>query len=135
MKAITFIKHIEKFLASKSFKIYKCHSEDEARNSIKKLIKIKKWPCFFFKSDTFGEKSLEQFYNQSDTIIRSKFDDIGIIKQNIRPNKRTLNRFFKKITNLKKDKKWEKQDLIKEFQKILPDFKPDNISKSLEEKM
>ena len=35
---------------------FECESEDEARDRCSELIQQKKWPCYFFKSDTTGEK-------------------------------------------------------------------------------
>ena len=36
-------------------------NEEEARNKCAELIKDKKWPCYFFDSDTTGEKDFEEF--------------------------------------------------------------------------
>ena len=37
-----------------------CENEDEARQSIEALYKEGKWPCYFFESDTTGEKDFEE---------------------------------------------------------------------------
>jgi FlaA1/EpsC-like NDP-sugar epimerase len=37
-------------------------SEDEARDRAAELIAVKRWPCYFFASDTTGEKDFEEFF-------------------------------------------------------------------------
>ena len=39
-----------------------CESEEEARARVSELLPRKKWPVFFFKSDTAGEKDFEEFF-------------------------------------------------------------------------
>jgi FlaA1/EpsC-like NDP-sugar epimerase len=53
------------YLREKGFEPFECKSENEARDNAEKLIANKQWPCYFFKSDTTGEKDFEEFYTNN----------------------------------------------------------------------
>ena len=57
----TFSEIAKKYLLSLGYEPYECKSEEEARDRSAELIKQDKWPCYFFKSDTTGEKDLKNF--------------------------------------------------------------------------
>lgn len=123
------------YLKINGFEPYIVNSEEEARRLANKLIKEKKWPCFFFTSDTTGEKNEEEFYTNKETIDLDKFKNIGVIKNKIFKNDEILNKFTKQI-NLYQDKKiWLKTDLINFFKLVLPEFTHNEIGKNLDEKM
>jgi len=58
----TFSSIAEKFLAQQGYEAVPCASEEEARHRVGELIPQKKWPCYFFDSNTTGEKSFEEFH-------------------------------------------------------------------------
>ena len=58
---ITFAEIARKYLTQLGYEPFECESEEEARGRCSELIKLKKWPCYFFKSDTTGEKDFEEF--------------------------------------------------------------------------
>jgi len=58
---ITFSEIAVHYLRERGYEPYECGSEDEARDRAEELIANKQWPCYFFKSDTTGEKDLKSF--------------------------------------------------------------------------
>ena len=56
---ITFSDIAERYLRQMGYEPFLCSSEDEARDCADDLIAKKKWPCYFFKSDTTAEKILK----------------------------------------------------------------------------
>jgi UDP-N-acetylglucosamine 4,6-dehydratase len=40
----------------------------------------KKWPCYFFDSDTTGEKDFEEFYTGRELLDLERFKSIGVVK-------------------------------------------------------
>ena len=58
---ITFSELAVRFLTEKATNLI-VWSENEARDKAEDLISKKKWPCYFFKSDTTGEKEVEEFF-------------------------------------------------------------------------
>ncbi|MEO7917190.1 MAG: UDP-N-acetylglucosamine 4,6-dehydratase, partial [Dokdonella sp.] len=69
-----------RFLRSMGFEPHECASEDEARDCASELITRKKWPVYFFASDTTGEKDFEEFYTGAETLDMRRFEAIGVIK-------------------------------------------------------
>jgi len=59
---------------------YICDSEGEARERTEELIDLKKWPCYFFNSDTTGEKDFEEFYTNREVLDLVSYESVGVIK-------------------------------------------------------
>ena len=62
----TFTSIAENFLGSKGFEPYYCSDEEEARKKVDLIETEQKWPCYFFESDTSGEKPFEEFYTSNE---------------------------------------------------------------------
>jgi len=132
---ITFSDIAIKYLAQKGYEPYLCENEDEARELVNTLPKKGKWPCLFTTSDTTGEKDFEEFFTEAETLDMSRFENLGIIKNDPVFNEEKLNLFEKQINVFKQHLSWSKEDIIKEFLKIIPDFGHKEMGKSLDEKM
>lgn len=123
------------FLTKKGYEPHICDSEDEARYNAEYLISRGKWPCYFFKSDTSGEKSFEEFFTNSEYLDLKKFQDIGIIRLEENYNSDALIRFERKIKALKLNGRWSKQDLVEQFRLLLPNFDHLETGKNLDQRM
>ena len=77
---ITFSEIAVRYLRQHGYEPYECSSEDEARDQAEELIAKKQWPCYFFKSDTTGEKDFEEFYTEKEDLDMERFDSIGVIR-------------------------------------------------------
>ena len=44
------------------------------------FIANKKWPCYFFKSDTTGEKDFEEFFTDNEDLDMERFETVGVIR-------------------------------------------------------
>ena len=60
----TFSEIAKSYLKERGYEPYECQSENEARDKAEELIAKKRWPCYFFMSDTTGEKDFEEFYTE-----------------------------------------------------------------------
>jgi FlaA1/EpsC-like NDP-sugar epimerase len=124
-----------KYLEFRGFEPVICSSEDEARNNFPKLYKNNQWPCYFFSSDTTGEKSEEEFYTGTEQLDLYRFERIGVIKNEGLFDSNKLNNFLEQISFFKKNRNWSKQDLLNSFKQILNDFNHDEKGKFLDDKM
>jgi len=124
-----------KYLKYKGYKPYLCKDEDEARDFLQTNKQKDIYPCLFTKSDTTGEKDFEEFFTDSETLDMTRFENIGIIKNEIDFNKELLKDFEMKIRKFKQTLSWNKEDIIKEFFKILPQFAHKETGKYLDSKM
>ena len=70
----------ERFIKKLGYEPYHCSTEQEARDRTDELIDSKRWPCYFFKSDTSGEKDFEEFFTDNEILDMDRFQNLGIIK-------------------------------------------------------
>ncbi|MBH09518.1 MAG: UDP-N-acetylglucosamine 4,6-dehydratase [Candidatus Marinimicrobia bacterium] len=135
LNLISFRQIAIKYLNQLGYKPLICKSEDEARRNVHSVLKNKRWPCYFFKSDTTGEKDFEEFFTEDERIDFSRFNNIGIIKNELKFNKQKLDYFLKKVEMIKSKKNWFKKDIIQLFDEFVPNFKHIETNKYLDDKM
>lgn len=133
---ISFSDIAKRYLNSLGYEAIECSSEEEARRRMPELIVKKKWPCYFFESDTVGEKPYEEFFTDNEKLDIKKFSSIGVIKNNPSFNEKKLDSFIQKITNIS-SKNLSKNYILETFNEILPEFKNTyvNKEKDLDQKM
>jgi len=132
---ISFADIAVKYLKDLGYEAYICKDEDESRELVKTLPSKGKWPCLFTKSDTTGEKDFEEFFTNKEVLNMEKFQNLGIIKNEATYDNKKLNDFEKTIKNLKSNLLWTKEDIVKEFFKLIPDFGHKETGKYLDSKM
>lgn len=116
---------------------YVCATEDEAKARTEELIPQKKWPCYFFKTDTTGEKPFEEFYSKGDKLDCHKFKNVGIVKRNRAdaPTVLAVSDFVGFARRAKADTGVTKADYIREVKKVVPGFDHVEKNKNLDQKM
>ena len=132
---ITFAEIAQKYLRSKGFEPYLCDNEDEARDLIKKLPQQGKWPCLFTPSNTTGEKDFEEFFTSNETIDLDRFHNLGIVKNGLADNSDKLEYFLNTISEMRKQGKWTKEEIVSLFHQMIPDFGHEEKGKYLDSKM
>ncbi len=132
---ITFADIAIKYLENLGYEPYFCKDEDEAREKAKVLPDKGKWPCLFFKSDTTGEKDFEEFFTEKETLDMDRFANLGVIKNEADFDENLLNEFSETIKEMKEKQSWTKEELVKLFFKMIPDFGHKETGKYLDGKM
>lgn len=132
---ISFADIAVKYLQAKGYEPYLCKDEDEARRLVSTLPSEGKWPCLFTSSDTTGEKDFEEFFTDNEILDMERFVNLGIIKNDVNFNEELLNTFEKTIKTYKQKLFWNKEDIVKEFFKLIPDFGHKETGKYLDGKM
>lgn len=132
---ITFADIAVKYLKNLGYEPYLCQTENEARELVKTLPAQGKWPCLFTSSDTTGEKDFEEFFTDMETLDINKFENLGIIKNDALYNEDKLNNFENTIKNFKSNLSWTKEDIVKEFFTLIPNFEHKETGKFLDGKM
>ena len=125
----------KRFLDDKGYEAHECSSESDARSEAQRLIKNKKWPCYFFKSDTTGEKDFEEFYTSNEIIDLDVFENIGIIRNDLSFNQSVLKDFLDIIHDMQNRNHYTRKEIIALFNKVLPDFNHKEEGKFLDERM
>ena len=119
---ITFSEIAKSYLKERGYKPYECQSEKEARDRAEELIAKKFWPCYFFTSDTTGEKDFEEFFTDKEDLDMNRFETVGIIKNQPIFDEAKLDEFMIGIDFLREKGTWTKEDIIRLYFGILPEF-------------
>ena len=132
---ISFADIAVKYLKELGYEPHLCKDEDEARELVHTLPAEGKWPCLFTSSDTTGEKDFEEFFTDAETLDMDRFENLGVIKNEIKFDKDLLENFENAIKGFKENLEWSKEDIVKEFFKLIPDFGHKENGKYLDGKM
>ncbi|QWD70726.1 SDR family NAD(P)-dependent oxidoreductase [Polynucleobacter sp. UB-Siik-W21] len=124
-----------RFINDLGFEVYECNSEQEARNRSSELIAAGKWPCYFFKSDTTGEKAAEEFFMGHEKLDFDRFSDIGIISNQPEFDADKLEAFENGIKRIYKEGIWKKSQIVDIFKELLEEFDYQDLEKNLDQKM
>ncbi len=132
---ISFAEIAVKYLEQLGYEPYLCQNEKEARELIKTLPQQKKWPCLFTTSDTTGEKDFEEFFTDKEILDLDKFQNLGIIKNELKLENTQLQLFEQTIVGFRNSKSWTKEEIVALFHKMIPDFGHKETGKYLDSKM
>ena len=132
---ITFSEIAVRYLRERGYEPYQCKSEDEARDSAEELIANKQWPCYFFKSDTTGEKDFEEFFTEAEKIDMKRFETVGVIRNQPAFDEVKLDEFMNGIELLRSQAIWCKEDIVKLYYSLLPEFAHKETGKYLDQRM
>ena len=124
-----------RYLESLGFEPHECDSEDEARGRAAELIAAKKWPVYFFASDTTGEKDFEEFYTDAETLDMERFDNIGVILNEPAFDAGKLEYFLATIDAIRSGTTWDKPEIVALFNHMIPDFQHKETGKYLDGRM
>ena len=131
----TFSDIAERYLANLGYEPYHCSTEEEARNRSDELIASKRWPCYFFTSDTSGEKDFEEFFTEHEILDMDRFENLGVIKNDANFSSNMLDNFLEVIHGLRTQAFWEKAPIVDLFNEMIPDFDHKETGKYLDGKM
>jgi len=132
---ITFSEIAVRYLRERGYEPYECESEDEARDKAEELIANKEWPCYFFKSDTTGEKDFEEFFTNNEDLDMERFETVGVIKNQPDFDEAKLDEFMTGIETLRNKGTWTKGDIVKLYFGLLPEFAHKETGKYLDQRM
>ena len=92
-----------------------------------------KYPIYFFKTDTSGEKSYEQFYTEDEDYEINKYDSLGFVKTpKIKMFIDDVESDFKNVFN---NPNSQKSDIVAVIKKYVPDFEHIETGKNLDQRM
>jgi len=111
-----------------------CESEDEARDRARTATPDA-WPCFFFDSDTTGEKDSEEFFEPGDAVDLARFADIGVLLQPAVAGQRPAERFAQELDDLAAAGHWEKAQLVDAMRRSLAILRHHELGRSLDDRM
>ncbi|MGO2160107.1 MAG: UDP-N-acetylglucosamine 4,6-dehydratase [Vibrio toranzoniae] len=132
---ISFADIAVKYLEQLGYEPHLCDTEEEARQLVHTLPEQGKWPCLFTVSDTTGEKDFEEFFTDKEELDMSRFANLGIIKNAPLYEQKLLTLFENSISEMKGEQAWTKDQIVKLFFTMIPDFGHKETGKYLDSKM
>ncbi len=124
-----------RYLHARGFEPHECATEDEARDRAAELIAARKWPVYFFASDTTGEKDFEEFFTAAETLDMDRFDSVGVILNEPDFDAAALDRFLAEIGKIRAGATWDKPEIVALFNAMIPDFDHKETGRYLDSRM
>jgi len=124
-----------RFLENLGYTPHECANEDEARDRASELIALKRWPVYFFASDTTGEKDFEEFFTDAEVLDMERFESIGVIRNEPVFDDARLEYFLDAIQRIRGRPTWDKPELVDLFNHMIPDFAHKETGKYLDGRM
>jgi UDP-N-acetylglucosamine 4,6-dehydratase len=148
---ITFAEIAVNYLKQRGLEPHLCQTEEEARSFFNNLqyhsvtlsntksntVQQKKhqWPCLFTKSSTTGEKDFEEFFTDQETLNMDRFQNLGIIKNELENFDGPIDYFEHSMRSMKERKRWSKQEIVDLFHYMIPGFEHKEVGRYLDSKM
>jgi FlaA1/EpsC-like NDP-sugar epimerase len=134
---LTFSEIAMRFVRANGYEPHEVADEEEARAAAEQLITSGKWPCYFFESDTSGEKPFEEFYSSDDAVDWDRFEDIGVIASSSpsQADRKRVDHFVDAVRSLRSSGKWTKPELVTLISDACPELNHVDTGKFLDEKM
>ena len=123
-------------LEKHGYEVLECGSDREAVERSEDLRKgSKKYPVYFSKSDTSGEKPYEEFVTETETADYDRFGSLGVITGKEIPDQGQISTLFHRLNAVFQKPDTTKEEIIKIMQDYLPKFEHIETGKSLDSKM
>ncbi len=124
-----------RFLESLGYEAHPCQSEDEARRSVADLAARGRWPCYFFDSDTTGEKDFEEFCGPDEVVDLDRFAGIGIVRGRPFETHQRLDEFLARIRRLKQAGQWTRDEILAALRDTVDGFEHKETHRFLDNRM
>ena len=120
------------FLKENGFNPVLVSSEKEAKE-FNFINNPNKYPIYFFKTDTSGEKTYEEFYTEEEDYEINKFNSLGFINtSDVKISFEDVESDFENVFN---NHNSDKSDIVTIIKKYVPDFMHIETGKHLDQKM
>ena len=146
---LTFSSICDDFVKALGFEKDECSSEAEAKAKASSLSSRAQsrdlstsvemtsplYPVVYFKSDTTGEKTYEEFYVPGEKIDMQRFKALGVVCQTTRHEMAEMNGFFEKLEGLFAKEDFTKAQVVDAIKEFIPNFGHEEKGKNLDQKM
>ena len=135
LRLVTFSDIAVRYLEAMGFEPVACDTEDEARARVEELISQRRWPCYFFESNTTGEKTVEELFTDTDSLDVDRFIDIGVIKNTSDGDAERLDAFQREFAAYAAQGPWRRERIVELFNRVIPEFRHLDTGRFLDDRM
>ena len=144
---LTFSSICDRFVDAQGFEKKECCSDAEAKKYAAEMTLTSsilpqtsnsekdKYPVVYFKSDTTGEKSFEEFFVPGEKIDMQRFAALGVVCQTTRHEMAEVNGFFDKLEGIFAREDFTKSEVVDAIREFIPNFQHEEKGKNLDQKM
>lgn len=133
---MTFDEIASSLLKAQGFEVLECSSDKEAIDKSEELKNgSNKYPVFYSKSNTSGEKAYEEFYTDLEQVDLERLRALGVVINKEIPSKSKVDILFDKLNSAFDKEETTKEEIISIMQDYLPNFEHIETGKSLDSKM
>lgn len=133
---MTFDQIARDLLSEEEFEVMECASDEEAIDRAEDLKKgSHKYPVYFEKSDTSGEKPYEEFYTSDEHTDMNRFTSLGVITDKKIPDADRIAVLYDRLNSAFSREDITKDDIVEIVHDYLPNFRHIETGKSLDMKM
>jgi len=144
---LTFSSICDRFVDAQGFEKKECSSDAEAKQFAAEMTLTSsilpqtsnsekdKYPVVYFKSDTTGEKSFEEFFVPGEKIDMQRFAALGVVCQTTRHEMAEVNGFFDKLESIFAKEDFTKAQVVEAIKEFIPNFEHEEKGKNLDQKM
>lgn len=140
---LTFSSICDDFVKANGLEKEECSSDEEAKQKATSVnyqssilnSQLPKYPVFYFKSDTTGEKAYEEFYVPGEKIDMHRFQSLGVVEQTTHHDMSEVNAFFDKLEDIFAKDDFTKVQVVETIKEFVPNFEHEEMGKNLDQKM
>ncbi|MDO5571743.1 MAG: polysaccharide biosynthesis protein [Bacteroidales bacterium] len=135
-KMITFSSICSSLLAELGYKTKEFDNDEDAKKFAFEMPEDSSvYPVVYFKSDTTGEKSYEEFFVDGEKINNNRFSALGVIEETKTKSIQEIESFFLKLNNIFSKEDFTKEDIVNAIKEFIPNFEHIELGKNLDQKM
>ncbi len=132
---MTFDEIGNELLKAQGYEVVECASAEEA---IEKAIEVRnggnKYPVYYSKSNTSGEKLFEEFFTDTESVDMDRFLSLGVITGKTIPDREKIEKLFYEL-KLEFERETSKERVIQILKSYLPNFEHIETGEFLDNKM
>lgn len=133
---LTFSTICDDFVKAGGFTKKECSSDIEAKVIADAMdYDSETYPVVYFKSDTTGEKTFEEFYIPGEKINMSRFSALGVVEETTRRPMAEVDKFFVELEDLFAKEDFTKAQIVEAIKKFIPNFEHEEREMNLDQKM
>ena len=127
---MSFSEICDDFMREQGLKTHICSTEQEAKQYVGE-----DYPVIYSRSNTTGEKAIEEFYTEGEEPNYSRFNSLGVLRSK---QKSSLNKVETLLSELEKafsSPSYSKADIVAIIKNYLPNFEHTELNRNLDQKM
>ena len=117
------------------FEALECATEDEARRRMPEALARKRWPCYFADAATSGEKPIEIFHSEADTLDTDRFEAVAIVRSSAGAGQADRLDDFLSFARRARERRTSKEEYVAAFRTLLGRFDHVETGRDLDQQM